>query len=134
MDYSTEKAKQLKGCIVIPPDKSISHRTAMFSMLSKGVVNIKNYSKSADCRSTLKIAEMLGCEVKFNSENDITINAKNALSAPKSALDCGNSGTTMRMMTGILAGQQFDSVLFGDISLSKRPMKRIIEPLTLMGA
>ncbi|MCR5261055.1 MAG: 3-phosphoshikimate 1-carboxyvinyltransferase [Candidatus Gastranaerophilales bacterium] len=134
MDYKTRQAKQLKGSVVIPPDKSISHRTAMFAALSKGLVNIKNYSKGADCRSTLKIVGQLGCEIKFNSETDITINAKNALSAPMDKLDCGNSGTTMRMMAGILAGQPFDSVLFGDVSLSKRPMKRIIEPLTLMGA
>lgn len=134
MDYRTENAKNLKGKIVIPPDKSISHRTAMFGALSKGTVNIKNYSKGADCHSTLKIVQQLGCEVKFNTETDITINAKNALSAPSEKLDCGNSGTTMRMMSGILAGQPFDCTLFGDVSLSKRPMKRIIQPLTLMGA
>ena len=134
MDYTTEQAKKLQGTITIPPDKSISHRTAMFAMLSKGVVNIKNYSRGADCHSTLKIIQQLGCEVKFNSETDITVNSKNAISAPKENLDCGNSGTTMRMMSGILAGQSFNSTLFGDVSLSKRPMKRIIEPLTLMGA
>lgn len=134
MDFKTQKIKTLKGSAVIPPDKSISHRTAMFAALSKGTVNIKNYSKGADCHSTLKIIQQLGCEVKFNSETDITINSQNALKAPQDSLDCGNSGTTMRMMSGILAGQPFNSTLFGDVSLSKRPMKRIIEPLTLMGA
>lgn len=134
MDYKTKNAKKLTGNIVIPPDKSISHRTAMFASLTKGVVNIKNFSKGADCHSTLKILQQLGCEVKFHTDMDLTINAKNALKASNSDLDCGNSGTTMRMMSGILAGQPFNSTLFGDASLSKRPMKRIISPLTEMGA
>lgn len=134
MDYTTKNAEKLTGSIVIPPDKSISHRTAMFAALTKGVVNIKNFSKGADCHSTLKIVQQLGCEVKFHTDMDLTINAKNALQAPSSDLDCGNSGTTMRMMSGILAGQPFDCTLFGDVSLSKRPMKRVILPLTEMGA
>ena len=134
MDYTTKKAKKIQGTIIIPPDKSISHRSSMFAALTKGIVNIKNYSKGADCHSTLKILQNLGCEVVFHSEMDLTINAKNALKAPICDLDCGNSGTTMRMMSGILAGQPFKSTLFGDVSLSKRPMKRIIEPLSLMGA
>lgn len=134
MDYKTKNAKKLRGSIIIPPDKSISHRAAMFAALTKGVVNIKNFSKGADCHSTLKILQQLGCEVKFHTDMDLTINAKNALHTPSSDLDCGNSGTTMRMMSGILAGQPFDCTLFGDVSLSKRPMKRVILPLTEMGA
>ncbi len=134
MDYKTKNAKKLRGSIIIPPDKSISHRAAMFAALTKGVVNIKNFSKGADCHSTLKIVQQLGCEVKFHTDMDLTINAKNALHTPSSDLDCGNSGTTMRMMSGILAGQPFDCTLFGDVSLSKRPMKRVILPLTEMGA
>lgn len=134
MDYKTKNAKKLRGSIIIPPDKSISHRAAMFAALTKGVVNIKNFSKGADCHSTLKIVQQLGCEVKFHTDMDLTINAKNALHTPSSDLDCGNSGTTMRMMSGILAGQPFDCTLFGDVSLNKRPMKRVILPLTEMGA
>ena len=134
MDYKTKNAKKLRGSIIIPPDKSISHRAAMFAALTKGVVKIKNFSKGADCHSTLKIVQQLGCEVKFHTDMDLTINAKNALHTPSSDLDCGNSGTTMRMMSGILAGQPFDCTLFGDVSLSKRPMKRVILPLTEMGA
>lgn len=134
MDYKTKNAKKLRGNIIIPPDKSISHRAAMFAALTKGVVNIKNFSKGADCHSTLKIVQQLGCEVKFHTDMDLTINAKNALHTPSSDLDCGNSGTTMRMMSGILAGQPFNCTLFGDVSLSKRPMKRVILPLTEMGA
>lgn len=134
MDYYTNKIKSLKGKIIIPPDKSISHRTAMFAALSKGIVDIKNFSKGADCHSTLKIMAQLGCEIKFHNEMDLTIDARKAFVPPTSSLDCGNSGTTMRMMSGILAGQSFNCTLFGDQSLSKRPMKRIIEPLSLMGA
>lgn len=134
MDYKTKNAKKLRGSIIIPPDKSISHRAAMFAALTKGVVNIKNFSKGADCHSTLKIVQQLGCEVKFHTDMDLTINAKDALHTPSSDLDCGNSGTTMRMMSGILAGQPFNCTLFGDVSLSKRPMKRVILPLTEMGA
>lgn len=134
MDYNTNKIKSLKGKIIIPPDKSISHRTAMFAALSKGIVDIKNFSKGADCHSTLKIMTQLGCEIKFHNDMDLTIDARKAFVPPTSSLDCGNSGTTMRMMSGILAGQSFNCTLFGDQSLSKRPMKRIIEPLSLMGA
>lgn len=134
MDKIIENSKKLQGKIIIPPDKSISHRTAMFAALTKGIVNIKNFSKGADCHSTLNIIKNLGCDIKFHSEMDLTINASNAFKAPLCPLDCGNSGTTMRMMSGILAGQSFNSTLFGDQSLSKRPMKRIIEPLSLMGA
>ena len=72
MDYKTKNAKKLRGSIIIPPDKSISHRTAMFAALTKGVVNIKNFSKGADCHSTLKIVQQLGCEVKFHTAMDLT--------------------------------------------------------------
>lgn len=134
MDYRTGKAKKIQGEIIIPPDKSISHRSSMFAAISKGKVRIKNYSKGADCHSTLNILKNLGCKIDFQSETDLTIDAKEAFKAPLVDLDCGNSGTSMRMFAGILAGQPFNSVLFGDASLSKRPMKRIITPLTLMGA
>ena len=76
MDYPTKNAKKLQGEIVIPPDKSISHRTAMFAALSKDIVNVKNYSRGADCHSTLKIIRQLGCEVEFHTDTDLTINAK----------------------------------------------------------
>jgi len=134
MDIKTEKAKKLSGEIIIPPDKSISHRCAMLASLTGGKVKIKNYSKGADCRSTLKIVEQLGCDVEFLNENDVIINAPKILRKSCFELDCGNSGTTMRLMSGILAGQRFNSTLTGDVSLSKRPMKRIISPLEKMGA
>ncbi len=134
MNITVEKSKPLKGTIEIPADKSITHRAFMFSALTKGISKISNYSLGADCMSTLKIIEMLGCSVKKINQKELIINSKNALKEPLSALDCGNSGTTTRLIAGILAGQNFNSELFGDESLSHRPMKRIIEPLELMGA
>jgi len=123
----------IKGEIKIPADKSISHRAIMFSSLTKGKSIIKNFSQGADPQSTLKIFEQLGVEFNFNN-NRLEVFAKDGLEQPKTSLNCGNSGTTMRLMTGILSGQNFNSALIGDESLSNRPMKRVIEPLTLMGA
>lgn len=139
---STKEVKKintgLKGEVVIPADKSISHRAVMFSSLAKGVSSIENFSKGADCHSTLGVFKSLGVEAEFKDEKTLVINSKNGLCAPKTKdfvnLDCGNSGTTMRLMSGILAGQNFNSVLTGDASLSKRPMGRVIKPLELMGA
>lgn len=127
-------SKALKGEITIPSDKSISHRAVMFSSLAKGISTIENFSNGADCLSTLEVCKSLGINAEFKNEKTLIINAKNGFTAPKSDLFCGNSGTTIRLMSGILAGQGFDSVLTGDESLSKRPMGRVIEPLTLMGA
>lgn len=134
MDVKTAKSYKLFGTITIPPDKSISHRCAMFAALTGKTVKIKNYSHGADCISTLRIVEKLGCEVEFVNEKDVLIKAPETFVSPLTDLDCGNSGTTMRLMSGILSGQSFDSTLIGDVSLSKRPMKRIITPLEKMGA
>ena len=131
---SKRKEEPLKGSIEIPSDKSISHRAAMFSALTKGKVKISNFSKGADCHSTLGIIKDLGCDIEFINEKTLIVNANNALKTPSKDLDCGNSGTTMRLMAGLLSGQKFESKLFGDESLSKRPMKRVIEPLSCMGA
>lgn len=122
----------LKGTITIPADKSISHRAVMFSSLAKGKSTIKNFSKGQDPLSSLKVCQALGINAEFNG--DLIISSNGKLSAPTSNLDCGNSGTTIRLMSGILASRDFSSVLIGDESLSKRPMKRVIEPLSLMGA
>lgn len=124
----------LKGEIEIPPDKSISHRGIILGSLTNGKIKISNFSKGQDCISTLNIFKNLGLESEYLDEKTVVINSKNGLVAPLSDLDCGNSGTTMRLMSGLLSGQKFSSVLFGDKSLSKRPMKRVIEPLSLMGA
>lgn len=134
MDVTVTKSTAIKGIAEIPADKSITHRAFMFAALTGGRVKIKNYSKGADCMSTLGIIQKLGCKVEFINDKELIIDSKDALKAPSMPLDCGNSGTTARLMSGILAGQDFDCRLFGDESLTKRPMKRIIEPLELMGA
>lgn len=126
-------SRGLKGSVTIPADKSISHRAVMFASLAKGKSVIKNFSKGQDPISSLNICKSLGINAEF--KNDLLIiNSTGKLSRSSTMLDCGNSGTTMRLMSGILAGQNFNSTLTGDESLSKRPMKRIIEPLSLMGA
>ena len=123
----------LKGSVIIPADKSISHRAVMFASLAKGKSIIKNFSTGKDPLSSLNICKKLGINSEF-ADNDLIINSTGKLIKPKTTLDCGNSGTTMRLMSGILSGQNFNCTLIGDESLSKRPMKRVIEPLTLMGA
>ncbi len=125
--------KGLKGTVTIPSDKSISHRAIMFTSLAKGKSIIRNFSNGQDPLSSLKVCKALGIDAEFINE-DLIVKSKGILSAPQTQLDCGNSGTTMRLMSGILAGQNFNSTLIGDESLSKRPMKRVIEPLSLMGA
>ena len=129
--YKSEKG--LKGTVTIPSDKSISHRAIMFTSLARGKSVIKNFSKGQDPLSSLKVCKTLGIDAEFSNE-ELIVKSKGILSAPQTQLDCGNSGTTMRLMSGILAGQKFNSTLIGDESLSKRPMKRVIEPLSLMGA
>lgn len=129
--YKSEKG--LKGTVTIPSDKSISHRAIMFTSLARGKSVIKNFSKGQDPLSSLKVCKALGIDAEFSNE-ELIVKSKGILSAPQTQLDCGNSGTTMRLMSGILAGQKFNSTLIGDESLSKRPMKRVIEPLALMGA
>jgi len=133
MQISVKKTKLLKGEIEIPSDKSISHRAVMLGSLCKGKVKIKNFSQGEDCQNTLKIFQELGVNVNFTDKKNFELTS-NGLSEPKKSLYVGNSGTTTRLLSGILAGQNFESKIEGDISLSKRPMKRIIEPLSLMGA
>ncbi len=124
----------LKGEITIPADKSISHRSIILGALTNGKLKISNFSKGGDPISTLNIFKNLGLEVNFIDEKNLVINSKAGLVEPSCPLDCGNSGTTMRLVAGLLSAQRFNSTLFGDVSLSRRPMKRIIEPLSLMGA
>lgn len=124
----------LKGEIIIPADKSISHRAIIFSSLAKGKSVIKNFSTGQDPHSTAKVFQALGVNIEFSDDSTVIINSDGKLKPSAKLLDCGNSGTTMRLVSGVLAGQNFSSTLIGDESLSKRPMKRIIEPLTLMGA
>src|SRR5436853_868224 len=127
-------ASSIKGRMRLPGDKSMSHRAAMLAAIATGTTNITNFATSADCASTLSCIEGLGIEVG-RAGTTVTVNGRGklGLAAPSAPLDCGNSGTSMRLLAGILAGQPFDSVLIGDDSLQSRPMKRIIEPLTQMG-
>ena len=126
--------KKLRGTITIPSDKSISHRAVMFASLANGKSVINNFSNGKDPLSTVSVCKNLGVDIELHDEKTVIVKSNGKFLAPAKILDCGNSGTTMRMMAGILAGQSFNSILTGDESLQKRPMKRIIEPLSLMGA
>ena len=126
--------KGLKGEITIPADKSVSHRAVMFSSIARGKCTIRNFSSGADCHSTLNIFKQLGVNIEFIDKKTLSITSDGKLKSSLFPLNAGNSGTTTRLISGILAGQNFNSIIVGDESLSKRPMKRIIEPLTLMGA
>lgn len=135
MDKKVSKIKNgLRGWLEIPADKSISHRAVMFSSLAKGKSLIKNFSNGQDPLSSLKVFQTMGVDARFIDNRILEIISTGQLTPPSAVLDCGNSGTTMRLVSGILAGQNFNSVLIGDESLSKRPMKRVIEPLEQMGA
>ena len=128
-------ARNILGSLRVPGDKSISHRYAMLAALAKGRSRFDNFAPGADCASTLGCVRALGCAVEHDEQGAVIIDGRgSSLKQPADALDCGNSGSTMRMLSGILAGQAFSSELIGDESLSRRPMKRIIEPLTRMGA
>ncbi len=130
-----QSLQKLQGEINLPGDKSISHRAALFSAMANGETRIENFATSADCASTLSCLQQLGVEIRREDAKVFVKGVgKTGFKGAKSALDCGNSGTTMRLLAGILAGQNFDSVLTGDESLSKRPMKRVIEPLSQMDA
>ncbi len=127
-------ARSVAGSLRLPGDKSVSHRYAMLGAIAEGVTRLENFSTGADCASTLGCVRALGAEVQ-RTGNSVVIHGRGPkLQAPKLPLDCGNSGSTMRMLSGILAGQDFESQLSGDESLSRRPMARIIAPLEMMGA
>ena len=125
----------LKGKISVPGDKSISHRCVMFGSVAKGTTEVHHFLKGADCLATIRCMRTLGIDIEEKGSS-VIIHGKglHGLSAPSGILDAGNSGTTTRLLSGILAGQTFDSKISGDESLNSRPMKRIITPLTQMGA
>jgi len=127
-------ARNIAGALQLPGDKSISHRYAMLAAIAEGTTRLANFSTGADCASTLDCLATLGVELE-RTENAVLIHGRGPkLQQPDRPLDCGNSGSTMRMLSGILAGQAFSSELVGDESLSRRPMARIIVPLEAMGA
>jgi 3-phosphoshikimate 1-carboxyvinyltransferase len=128
-------ARTISGSLEVPGDKSISHRYAMLAALAEGASNIAHFSAAADCRSTLECLSRLGAKVEANGDSvRITGAGLAGLRKSRRTLDAGNSGTTMRLLTGILAGQEFRSTVDGDASLRRRPMRRVLDPLTKMGA
>src|ERR1700693_773575 len=130
-------ARNVRGSVSLPGDKSISHRYAMLAAIAEGPSRLENYSTGVDCASTLGCLRSLGVkwERKDGGDNIIEVQGTGpSLTAPSQALDCGNSGSTIRMLSGIMAGQKFSSEMVGDASLSRRPMERVIAPLTAMGA
>jgi 3-phosphoshikimate 1-carboxyvinyltransferase len=130
-----QPAANLGGNLRLPGDKSISHRYAMLAAIAEGTTRLENYSTGMDCASTLGCLRGLGVEWHRSRDGVVEIYGRGPrLEAPSSRLDCGNSGSTMRMLSGILAGQEFTSELAGDESLSRRPMARILKPLSSMGA
>ncbi|MGM0845957.1 MAG: 3-phosphoshikimate 1-carboxyvinyltransferase [Bacillota bacterium] len=128
-------SRGLKGEMKVPGDKSISHRAIMFGALAKGTTVIHNFLKADDCLSTMTCFKQMGVEIKEEG-NKLIVQGKGweGLEEPESILDVGNSGTTARLMAGILAGRPFHSVIVGDESIAKRPMKRVTDPLSLFGA
>lgn len=130
-------ARTVRGSVELPGDKSISHRYGMLAGIAEGTSRIENYSTGADCASTLSCMRALGVnwERKSERQNVIEVQGRGlALAVPTMPLNCGNSGSTMRMLSGIVAGQNFTSEMIGDESLSRRPMERVIKPLSTMGA
>ncbi|MES2569554.1 MAG: 3-phosphoshikimate 1-carboxyvinyltransferase [Verrucomicrobiota bacterium] len=134
-DWKIRRAPAIKSEITVPGDKSISHRAVMLAAMSNGPCVIRGFLTSEDCLCTVSAMRALGIEIETPEPTTLIVHGKKGqFVAPTRDIDCGNSGTTMRLMAGILAGQPFRSRLVGDASLSKRPMRRVIEPLTQMGA
>ncbi len=126
----------LRGAIEVPGDKSISHRALILGSIAEGTTTLKGFLNSADCRATLTAFKQMGVRIEGPVSNQVIIHGvgKYGLKAPDNPIDCGNSGTTIRLLSGLLAAQPFETRLIGDASLSKRPMERVITPLKKMGA
>jgi 3-phosphoshikimate 1-carboxyvinyltransferase len=134
MEFRVTKSPALSAELIVPGDKSISHRAIMLGALSNGTCRITNFLEGEDCLSTMEAFRKLGVEIEHPEPGTVIVHGtKGRFTAPISEIDCGNSGTTVRLMSGILAAQPFQTRLVGDASLSKRPMRRVIEPLTQMG-
>src|ERR1041384_2332937 len=126
-------ARRIQGRLRLPGDKSISHRAALIAALASGRSEISNFSTARDCASTITFLQELGVAIEHRDQK-LVFAGDQKLTAPRRPLDCGNSGSTLRILAGALAGQDFTAELIGDESLSARPMRRIIEPLKMMGA
>ena len=134
-DWKIEPAPGIHAELTVPGDKSISHRAIMLAALSNGRGEVTGFLPSEDCLSTMKAFQQLGIEITRPDDTTVVIEGRRGhFTAPTADIDCGNSGTTMRLLCGLLAAQPFRSRLTGDASLSKRPMRRVIDPLTQMGA
>jgi len=135
VEIRVQRAPQITADITVPGDKSMSHRAAMLAALSDGPCRLRNYLRGEDCLGTLRVLRQLGVSIEDNENGEFVVHGTSGrFSAPHADLDCGNSGTTMRLMSGLLAAQPFRSCLIGDESLSRRPMRRVMDPLALMGA
>ena len=126
----------LTGACSVPGDKSISHRAVMFGSIADGVSVIRNFLDGGDCRSTVHVIRGLGVEIEMTTPTELVVHGRglDGLQEPSDVLDCGNSGTTIRLLTGLLAGQKFASFLTGTAQIRRRPMGRIVRPLRGMGA
>jgi len=135
-DWIASPGTPLHGTLDVPGDKSVSHRAIMFAALADGVSRIDGFLEGEDTRATAAIFRQLGVRIEAPDHGARIVHGVgiDGLHAPDASLDCGNAGTGMRLLAGVLAGQRFDSVLIGDESLSRRPMRRVIEPLSRMGA
>jgi 3-phosphoshikimate 1-carboxyvinyltransferase len=129
-------ATRVHGRVRVPGDKSIAHRYALIAALAQGTSRLANYAPGADCHSTLACLAGLGVEIQQEAERTVTVLGRgfDGWRSPQAPLDAGNSGTTMRMLAGLVAGQSFSTTMVGDASLSRRPMRRVIDPLARMGA
>ncbi len=136
VDWTSSPAGPLRGQLCVPGDKSISHRAVMFASLADGVSHITGFLEGEDTRATARAFVEMGVRIEAPGPSERVVHGVGlqGLRAPRGPVDCGNAGTGMRLLAGLLAGQQFDSTLMGDESLSRRPMRRVIEPLAQMGA
>ena len=136
LDWSSQPGRPLNGSVRIPGDKSVSHRALMFGAIAEGTSHIRGFLEGEDTRATAVVLQQLGVAIESPSEGERVVHGVglHGLRGSNQPLDCGNAGTGMRLLSGLLAGQVFDSTLVGDASLSKRPMRRVTDPLTQMGA
>src|SRR3989440_4008984 len=135
MELRVKRAPRIEAEITVPGDKSISHRAAIIAALSNGICTLRGFLPSDDCMQTVNALRALGIQIDQPEPDVLVVHGKKrVLTPPAGEIDCGNSGTTMRLLAGLLAGQTFESRLVGDAALSRRPMDRVIAPLSKMGA
>src|SRR5213595_4346345 len=135
MELRVKRAPRINLEITVPGDKSISHRAVIVAALSNGICTLRGFLSSEDCMHTVNAMRALGIKIEQPEPDTLIVHGKKrVLTPPKKEIDCGNSGTTMRLLAGLLSGQTFESRLVGDAGLSRRPMDRVIAPLCEMGA